>query len=474
MSGIKFGTDGWRAIIAREFTFANVALVAQAIAQYLHEHRLAAKGIVVGYDNRFLSDKFAETVAEVMAGNQIPVWLTVKATPTPVTAYTIKWKDAAGAVMLTASHNPPEYNGIKFIPDYAGPALPHITDEIEHFLQQLTGDGQVKQLPLEKAKEAGLIQDVEPFQVYLDHLASLIHVADIRRHPLKVVVDPLYGAGIGYLEHFLREAGCQVEVMHNYRDCLFGGSVPEPTGKILGELRDKVQREGADLGIALDGDADRFGIIDRNGDYISPNQVIYLALYHLLETRGKLGPAVARTVATTHMVDRIAARYGLTVEETPVGFKYIGQSLLERGSLLGGEESGGISIHGHVPEKDGILAASLVVEMVARWGMSLTELMEELSHEYGRLVSERLDIHCRPADKARVLQALHEFALAEVAGLKVRQKVTVDGTKVLLEGDNWFLVRPSGTEPLFRIYVEAINEEKLRQIQQEVREYLGL
>ncbi|NLK52187.1 MAG: phosphoglucomutase/phosphomannomutase family protein [Syntrophomonadaceae bacterium] len=503
MSQIKFGTDGWRAIVADTFTFANVQRVTQAIANYVNQHDLGSKGVVVGYDNRFLADRFAATVTEVLLGNQIPVYLLPGGTPTPVTAFMIQHYQAAGAVMLTASHNPPEYNGIKFIPEYAGPALPALTDEIESYLHKILaeteskgvtrskpegGSGEageagpalegkishrVRSLPLEKGRQAGNLKEVEPKAAYLEQLQSVVDVAGIRRRPLKVVVDPMYGCGIGYLDEFLRVLGCQVEAIHTHRDPLFGGIVPEPMGKWLADLQEAVIRSNADLGLATDGDADRFGVVDRKGRYISANQVLYLLLHYLLQTRKYRGP-VARTVATTHMLDRIARRYSLEVEETAVGFKFIGQSLLERGALLGGEESGGLSIHGHVPEKDGILAAALVTEMVAVSGQDPVQLMETVAAQYGELISERIDIHTSLKDKQRILETLKDFYPAAVAGFPVIKRIAHDGVKLQLEGDNWLLIRASGTEPLFRLYVEAGNEKSMRSIQADARRLLGL
>lgn len=473
MAKIKFGTDGWRAIMAREFTFDNVKIVTQAIARYVLAHGMAERGVVIGYDNRFLSEHFAGAVGEVLTGNGIPVFITNRATPTPVTAFEVKRRGAAGAVMLTASHNPPEYNGIKFIPEYAGPALPYITDELEKYVNELAETGAYKDLDLAKGKEKGLVQYIDPFEDYVAHLKNVVDMDSIRRAGLKVVVDPMFGAGIAYLDRILADAGCQVEVIHGYRDALFGGSMPEPSDKVLTELKDRVVAGGALLGLAMDGDADRFGIIDRDGQYINANQVLYLIYWHLIKNRGIKGP-VARSVATTHMLDKIAAGYGLEVDETPVGFKYIGESMMKKGSILGGEESGGLSITGHIPEKDGILATALIAELVATEHKSLREILTDLDREYGGLLSERLDIHCSQETKERVLVELKELVPPEIGGSKVEKVNAVDGKKFVLADGSWVLIRASGTEPLFRIYVETDSAEKLRRIQQSMREILKL
>lgn len=474
METIRFGTDGWRSVIAEDFTFANVRLVAQATACYIRDAGLAEQGIVVGYDNRFLSERFAAAVAEVMAGNEIPVWLTDRATPTPVTAYAIKALEAAGAVMITASHNPPEYNGIKFIPDYAGPATTEITGAIEKNLQELRGPEELQLIPLSKGEESGAVRRFDASPYYLDHLRGLLDFDAVCCSRLKIVLDPMWGAGIGYVEQLLGGACSSLDVIHNYRDAFFGGTLPEPTAACLSPLRDAVLAHKADLGLALDGDADRFGVIDRNGDYLSPNEILTLLFYYLLDQRRWRG-AVARTVATTHMLDRIAGDYGLPVIETPVGFKYIGQSLIKHHSMLGGEESGGMSIQGHIPEKDGILALALIVEMIsARGGKSLRELQSEIFQKFGRLVSARLDLNCDPGEKEGLLKRLREWSPDTIAGSRVAERSTKDGVKFLLDDGSWVLVRPSGTEPLFRVYAEAQEEDRLHQLQDCARKALGL
>ncbi|MEG6615152.1 phosphoglucomutase/phosphomannomutase family protein [Peptococcaceae bacterium 1198_IL3148] len=481
---IAFGTDGWRGIIAQDFIFDNVRLVSRAVAQYLVDSGVNHRGLVIGYDNRFLSDRFAEEVAEEMNKCGVPVFVISQAAPTPVTAYAIKLQRAAGAVMLTASHNPPEYNGYKFIPQHAGPALPHVTKQIEENIKQQQAICSTNVTEEAEGRYGHLVEEhhrseycssckIDPFNEYIAHIAELVDLDIIGKAGLKIVVDPMYGAGIGYLDTLLAKAGVTVETIHNYRDPLFGGGMPEPTMASLGELQQRMQAVGADLGLALDGDADRFGIIDRNGEYIAPNQFLPMLYYHLMEVKGVRGPA-ARTVATTHLLDRIAQHYGQTVEETPVGFKYIGQCLHVKGAIMGGEESGGMSIKGHIPEKDGILAGMLAAEMVAYHRKSLTELMEQIGGQFGKLYSNRLDVHTTPEAKARVLAELQRFNPDTINGQRVVNRITVDGTKLLLADGSWTLIRPSGTEPLFRIYAEASSPEQVNQIQQEVKEKLKL
>lgn len=450
--------------MADEFTFANVRTVVQAIADYLKEETSNWQ-IIIGYDHRFLAENFAEAAAEVLAANGFTVLLPEKALPTPVTAYAIKLYGTAGALMFTASHNPPEYNGLKFIPAYAGPATPEITGKIE---KRIAGQPAVKRKDLATARREGLVRTFDPKESYLNHLLTLIEGETLRRARLKIVIDPLYGAGIGYLEPLLELVGCEVKVIHNWRDPLFGGGLPDPSARGLEELAERVRAEGAHLGLALDGDADRFGVVDADGSYLTANQVLFLVSAHLVEGKGLRGP-VARTVATTHLLDRLAWAHGLGVEETPVGFKYIGQALLHKGCILGGEESGGLSIRGHIPEKDGILATALVAEMRAGHGRPLKEILAELLKRYGPLVSERLDLHVSSEVKERILQELPSYAPEKLGGQPVTGRVTVDGVKFLMADGSWALIRPSGTEPLFRLYVEAPTRESLHQIQEEIR-----
>jgi len=471
MSTIRFGTDGWRAIMAREFTFDNFRLVVQAVTNYLKEADKKGK-MVIGYDQRFLSDEFALEAARVLAGNDIPVLLIDNPAPTPTTAYAIKRYNALGALMITASHNPPEYNGIKFIPEYAGPATPEITDAIERHLKTLALD-KVKVKSIEVANREGLIEYINPKDDYFNHLHNVVNLEYINKTPIKIVIDAMFGAGIGYLDEFLSNSQCNIISIHNYRDPLFGGGMPEPMGSSLNELVHKVKESSAVLGLALDGDADRFGVIDRDGTYFSPNQILPLLLHHLIENRGWLG-TVARTIATTHLLDRICEYYGQGIYETSVGFKYIGKLLLEKDCILGGEESGGLSIRGHIPEKDGVLACLLVIEMVAQSGKSLGELMEDLYEKYGKLISERLDITVATEKMSGMLVAVKDYSPAKINGQLVIEKITVDGIKLKMANGSWVLIRPSGTEPLFRLYAEAESEDELRKIQQCVREDLDL
>ncbi|MEW6183218.1 MAG: phosphoglucomutase/phosphomannomutase family protein [Bacillota bacterium] len=463
MQEIKFGTDGWRGIIAREFTFANVELVAAAVAAYLKDEGLDDRGVVIAYDNRFLADRFAAAVAEVLRGWGVTAYFPKRPVPTPVAAFAIRNLSTGGAIVLTASHNPPEYCGIKFIPEYAGPALPDVTGKIESLIAE------PRKAP---GGAAAPLRELDPEEEYFRHVSTLVDGEAIRKAGLKIVVDPMHGAGIGYLDTLLKRLGVEVFTIHNTRDPLFGGGLPDPSEARVGDLRDSVLSTGSHLGLALDGDADRLGIIDASGAYISPNQLLSLAYHHLLDKRGLRGD-VARTVATTHLVDRIAAGYGAGVCETPVGFKYIGRCLRESGCICGGEESGGLSISGHVPEKDGILAGLLASEVAAVNGKSLAAVLDGILDRFGRVESVRVDLRTTPADKKHIIENLESFRPSNIAGEEVKRCTTVDGLKIELSSGAWVLVRASGTEPVFRVYTEASARDRAVAIQEAVCREVG-
>jgi alpha-D-glucose phosphate-specific phosphoglucomutase len=458
---IKFGTDGWRAIMNDTFIIPNVRIVAQAIADYLKEVGKADKGIVIGYDMRYFAERFAAECASVMVANGIKVFMPARAIPTPVTAYAIKIYDAAGAIMLTASHNPPEYNGIKFIPDYAGPASPEITLKIENNIAKIIDGGNVL---TESIDNNPLVIDIKPYQQYAEQLAKVIDIDVIRKEGLKVALDPMYGAGLGIMDKILAELGCNVETIHNSRDCLFGGSYPDPCENHLEELKSLMVKMNADIGLALDGDADRFGVVDYDGTYIKPNQVISLIAVHLLKNRGLKG-AIVRTVATTHLLDEIAKEYGVDAVEVPVGFKYIAQEMMKRPVVVGGEESGGLSIQGHIPEKDGLLADLLLAEMMAFEKKPLTELLGEIYDKYGQFYSKRIDIHLTPETKDKFLENLKENPPENIEGDKLVNINDIDGTKMIFESGDWILARPSGTEPLVRVYIESRDEARFSNLE---------
>jgi alpha-D-glucose phosphate-specific phosphoglucomutase len=470
MNTIKFGTDGWRAIIAEDFTFENVRCVTQGIAQSLLDQNLQEKGVVVGYDTRFMAERFANVVTEVLAANGVKVYLCKKITPTPVVAYAVTLYETAGAIMLTASHNPAEYLGIKFIPGYAGPALPSDIEPITTCILNIeSGSASVNSCTMIEAWETGLVESIEPQESYRRHLESILNLK--KANTKKVVADPMFGAGIGYIEDILIRRQCAVWTINNYRDPLFGGSLPEPSNDNLSVLKAKVLEYRADIGIALDGDADRLAIVDRDERYYSPNDILTLLLDYLVESRGWTGK-VARTVATTHMIDRLAELHGLEVIETPVGFKYIGEAMRDHDAFLGGEESGGISIRGHIPEKDGIMAACLFVEMLSQTDKSAAELLKDIQEKVGTLYSERLDMRTNDEGRKKLLEKMSKWEPETLNGQKVVSINRLDGLKIILENGSWCLVRVSGTEPAFRIYVETVSPQEKYPLQMEVKKAL--
>jgi alpha-D-glucose phosphate-specific phosphoglucomutase len=448
-------------------------LLTQGIANYLKNNNLGKKGIVVGYDNRFQSEQFAAECARVLAGNGIRVSMIKKAVPTPLAAYAIRLASAGGAIMVTASHNPPEYNGIKFIPEYEGPALPDVTDAIEEEVKRIQEGCKIYELDLKEAVTLDLLKEIDLDRDYSNQIIKLINPEFFQRRVLKVVVDPMYGSGVGYLDRILTELGCEVRTINNYRDPLFGGSIPEPTEALLPDLKRAVINYKADLGLALDGDADRFGIIDVDGEFIAPNQFAYILFDHILSTRTFRGP-VCRSLTTTHNLDRIAKQNGLSVIETPVGFKYISECLREKGCIIGVEESGGLSILGHVPEKDGILACVLAAEILAFTGKSFKDLRQEMVAKYGLMQGERVDIKVNCREKERILTDLIAYEPKMLAGIKVDRFNEVDGKKIILEDGSWILIRPSGTELMIRVYVEAEAEKQQKEMLNEVIKALNL
>ena len=471
MANIKFGTDGWRAIMSEDFTFENVQMVVQGIASYINKGPLKNQGLVIGYDTRFQAERFAEKAAQVLVANGIKVYMVDKATPTPVTAYAILMQKSAGALMFTASHNPPEYNGIKFIPEYAGPATLKITKALEDEIAIVLQTKAVKTTDYQEALKSGKVEVIDPRPEYEVQLEKVVDFKLIGSGNLKVCYDPMCGCGIGWVGQLLKKAGCEVHSINECRDPLFGGSLPEPTESKLGRLIELVKTTNSDLGLANDGDADRFGVIDSEGRYYTPNQVISLLLLHLVKNRKYTG-GVVRTVATTHLLDKIAKKYGLEIHETPVGFKYIGELMLEKDIIIGGEESGGLSIKGHIPEKDGILANCLMAELCVKEGKPLKGILAEMEEEFGVYYSKRLDLTLPEEKKQQIIAAMKTATPAKIGDFTVVEKIEKDGVKLILTGDNWILFRPSGTEPLLRVYLESTNANEIVLLEKSVKEMI--
>jgi Phosphomannomutase len=459
---IRFGTSGWRSIIADDFTFANVQKVTEAICCYLRKNvGNGNETIVIGHDSRFMGEKFARVAAEIAQKRGFRVLICETPTPTPTISHAIRYEKAVGGINFTASHNPPEYQGIKFSTADGAPALPEITKRIEKYIES---SETAEEIP------GGSIESYDARPAYLEDLKTKIRFDRIADSKGRFAFDPLWGTGRGYLDKILRDYGLFVETIHDWRDVTFGGRSPEPGADHLEELREAVRRNECLLGLATDGDGDRFGVIDSDGTFIEPNKLIAVLTDYLAESRGwTLG--VARSVATSHLVDRVAANRGLKVYETPVGFKFIGELINKDEIIIGGEESAGLSIRGHYPEKDGILACLLAAEAVAVRGKSLSQQLEELYEKVGHLESGRIGVRLTPEVSAKLKEKLAQEP-TEIGGRKIEKINRLDGVKFIFADGSWMLMRPSGTEPLVRIYAEANNQSDLEVLIEQGRNYL--
>jgi phosphomannomutase len=509
---IKFGTDGWRAVISDEFTFANVRHVAKAIADYVLETRAESRPkdggmgyraprpgggssparapVVIGFDTRFLSDRYAMEVARVMADAGLTVYLTKSDCPTPALAYAIRHLEALGGIMITASHNPPRYNGIKFKGPHTGPGLPEETQRIEQILERNLAMGlacgeaatapavpnwALANLPQEYP---GIVR-FDPMPPYLTHVRGLIDLQALSASGLRVAVDPMYGAGRGYIAAFLREAGCEVTQLHGEMNPGFGGIHPEPIERNLHDLMSTMRSGQYDIGLATDGDADRIGAVDAQGNFVDPHRIFSLILRHLVEERGEHG-SVVKTVSTTQLLNKLSQHYGLPLHETPVGFNQICAWFLKEDVLMGGEESGGMTIKGHVLDGDGILMGLLLTELLAYTAKNavrstgqrkqksrcrpLHEVIAGLMEEFGEFHYGRNDVHTSAFDKKELTLKLTKEAPQRLLSHQVVRVNNSDGVKYLLDDDSWLLIRPSGTEPLLRIYAEAHSRTEVPQL----------
>ena len=470
---IQFGTSGWRALIADQFTFANVDRAIDGIARHISAAATAngssAPTLLVGYDTRFLSEVFARRTAEVLAGHNITPLVSHEPVPTPALAFEIRKRQAAGGINFTASHNPPEYNGIKFSTPNGAPALPEVTKDIESRIANTAGSPA-------RAATSQELERVDFRENYLHDLANKVNLEAIRASGLRVVYDPLYGTGRGYLDGLLSKAGIACETVHNFRDVLFGGHPPEPADEYLSDLKHAMSEKDATLGLATDGDADRFGILDEGGVFVQPNLILGLLLDYMIESRSwakdsAWGGGAARSVATTHLIDAVAAHHHVPVFETPVGFKYIGELIEEDKIILGGEESAGMTIRDHVPEKDGILACLLTAEMVAVRRTPLRQQIEELFGKVGSFYPGRWNVPLTETVKNLFAERSRaEYSFFE--GRKVEKIQRTDGLKMILENGSWVLFRLSGTEPVCRLYCEGRSGKELEELAVAARKFL--
>jgi len=473
---ITFGTSGWRGLIARDFTFDNVRLATQGVAMYLRSElanpRSAIYGresvIILGYDTRFLGREFSLAAAEVLAYNQITPLLCQRDTPTPVISYTIRNRKAIGGINMTASHNPAEYQGLKFSTSNGAPATQDVTRQIEANIAQLQAKGWSMQAAAVGTFEC---KTFDPQPAYFKQIRKLVNFAAIRKARLKVAVELMYGTGRGYLDTLLEEAGAKVTRFHNEINPLFGGHHPEPNEEGMGEVSKFVRSGKAQLGLGLDGDADRFGIVDKTGVWLTPNQILPLTLYHLKKNRGWSGAAV-RSVPTSHQIDAVAELLGVKVHEVPVGFKYIGALMESEPIIVGGEESGGLSVKGHVPEKDGILACLLMAELVAMEKKPLGQILQQLDKQTGPFYTGRINVRI-PAEKKEALLKKLAGGLDSIGACKVEKFITTDGYKFLLPNREWVAFRASGTEPLIRCYLEARSASQLKRLRAECEKLLA-
>lgn len=449
MANIKFGTDGWRTIVGQDFNSENVEIVTKAIAKYVYENFGIYKKIIIGYDPRNMAREFSTQCANTLAGLGFTVLYSKKVVPTPVLAFNAKHMDAC-AIMFTASHNPPEYLGIKFIPDYAGPATSDITDEIVANLD----------CGFEK-KINGSIQEVDFTQSYFEHIRKIIDFAKIRQLNKNIIFDGLYSATIGYFDKLLSEEDIKFNSIHMMHDVNFGGGMPEPKPIFMADLIEMVLKTPNSVGFANDGDGDRFGVINENGEYVTPNEIIAILMLHLKKNKGMNGPIV-KTVGASLILDKIAEKYGVEVVETAVGFKHVGEAMRKYDPIIGGEESGGLSIQGHIPEKDGILANLLILEAMAYENKTLVELQRDLAQIAGcKFYNDRVDL--KLSTREEIEQVIEKFRVTETfADMGIIRKDFKDGVKLYLDDNtSWILVRPSGTEPLLRIYFESDSLEKI-------------
>ncbi len=462
---IKFGTSGWRAVMAEEFTFANVQRAVHGIARYVVSQKSNRARVIVGRDPRFLGESFCAMAADILSGHGITPLVIAEPAPTPTISYAVVQSKADGAINFTASHNPPEYNGIKFSTPDGAPALPEVTQAIEREIAAFDANPQTPRAQSQsqpQSQSQSQAQSIDPRRMYLSRLREIVDLDVVKKAGIKIAFDPMWGAARGYSDAFLREAGVTVATVHDVRDVLFGGHAPEPDDHLLEDLRRQMREIGAAIGIATDGDADRFGIVDDDGTFLQPNYIIALLFDYLVETRGwKNG--VGKSVATTNLINALAEKHGIELHETPVGFKYIGELIKQDKILIGGEESAGLSIRKHVPEKDGVLAGLLCCEMVARRGASLGKQLGELFAKVGSFYPLRENFRLTPEVKQKFTEKLR-LDPSEFHGTKVARVVRIDGLKLVLADGSWVCYRLSGTEPVVRVYSEARSREALAKL----------
>lgn len=473
MASIKFGMDGWKAVFARDFTFANCRLVSQAIAAYLTGQNLTRKGLVVAYDHRFMAEVVARECARVIVGNGIRAYLTRKAVPTPLAGFAIRHLEAGGALVISGSNYSPEHCGVKFLEGHSGPALPEITGVLEQEIERLGTSGRIYELDLYEAEKLDLYKEIDLERLYIDSLKKFIKNELFDKQRKKVVVDPMFGSGTGYLEKLLQELGCEVKTIHNYRDPLFGGTPPDPNADNLLALQNACLTYQADIGLAMDGDSGRFGVVDDEGVLLEPGQCMALLLNYLVKTRPLLGSA-ARTRGASTLIDRVAIRNGLQLHETPPGFAYLSQALRERSCIMAGDETGQLGFSGHIPAADGILAGLLMVEMLLGEGRPLSLIVRDFAAQYGSPIYQRYILPFEPDNRDAVKEKIIQCQLRNLGGLKVISCDCGGELKISMENGNWVLVRMSDLENYLNVYIEGESQEQVELIKDALLHLLDL
>lgn len=469
---VKFGTGGWRALIGEDFTKDNVRILTQAVADMIISENVQDREFVIGFDRRFLSDKAAKWMSEVLAGNGIKVVFVEKIAPTPLIMFTVQMQKSKYGAAVTASHNPADYNGIKIFTEGGRDATEVVTQKIESFIKNIDASG-IKSIDFNKGVQQGIITLADPFNVYIDTIISMINIEAIRNKHLKILLDPMFGVSKTSLQTVLITARCDLDIINDRHDTLFGGRLPSPSSETLQRLRSMVVEKGYDLGIGTDGDADRLGIIDANGAFIHPNNILVLLYYYLLKYKGWKGCAV-RNIATTHLLDKIAEKFGEKCYEVPVGFKHISSKMEEQNAVIGGESSGGLTIRGHIKGKDGIFAASLLVEMISVTGKSLTEILNEIYNEFGYFYMVESDYKFDQETKDRLMKFLYDEKKLPEYSYEIEKVSYLDGLKIYFKNGGWIIARFSGTEPLIRIFAEMESESVAKEVSDTMKKFLSL
>ncbi len=469
---IHFGTGGWRAIIGDDFTKANVQLLTHALARKMLDEGKGEAGFVIGYDRRFLSEEAAKWAAEVMAGCGIHCDIIHRESPTPLIMFTVMKRGLPYGMAITASHNPAIYNGIKVFMEGGRDADETLTSEFEGYIRELEGE-EIPVVPYEQGLAEGSIALIDPMNEYIDSILAMVDVDAIRAQGLHVALDPMYGVSKTALQTILLTTRCDVDIIHERHDTLFGGRLPAPNYKTLASLMNFVEEHGCDLGLATDGDADRLGVVDDTVEFLHPNKILVLLYYYLMKYKGWHGAAV-RNLATTHLLDKIAADFGEVCYEVPVGFKYISSKMVETGAIIGGESSGGLTVRGHIQGKDGIYAATLLVEMIAKTGRKLSELWREITDQYGTFEMAEHDYRFSQEKKQEIFHTLMEEKLLPEFPYEVEKVSYMDGCKVYFKNGGWVIARFSGTEPLLRIFCEMSGIQDAEAVAETFRTFLGI